>query len=82
MTARRIGFDAAAFVAEFAQIAATHGMSIYAACMEIGVHNATTSRMKTRGGQPDVASMLAMAVWAGIDPRDYFIDREDDEVPA
>ena len=77
---RRIAIDNSRFIADVAAIAADRGMTLSGMCLQIGVQYATVSRMKRHGEGADAASLLAMATWAGLDPREYLIDRELEEL--
>lgn len=79
---RRLAFDGRRFLADVERIVAQRQMTRCSMARHIGVHDATLSRMKTRGRNPDVPGMLAIAIWAGLDPRQYFIDRELEELAA
>lgn len=80
MSQRRLAIDNRRFIADVAAAARAHGMTLSGMCLQIGVNYATASRMKTHGTGADAASLLAMATWAGLDPREYLIDREAEEL--
>lgn len=77
---RRIAIDNPRFIADVERTARARGMTLSGMCLQIGVQYATVSRMHKHGSGADAASLCAMAQWAGIDPREYLIDREAEEL--
>lgn len=77
---RRLSFDARRFHADLAAIVKSRGMNMHRFAYEVGVHESTLVYMKTKGQVPDGVNLAALAKWSGLNPADYSIDREQEEM--